>query len=362
MKVCLYLEAENVVARSGFRTAFAQHLRALERAGVPVTTDPADDFDILHLHWFGPRSLYYLKKAKQQGKIVIAHAHSIGSYDFKDSFTLSNTFAPLYERYLHYFYELSDAIFTPSEHAQALLQAQGISRPIYVVSNGVDLEKFRFDAQARQQYRRRFGLKRFTVFSAGNLIPRKGVLDFLEVARRLPQFDFIWFGQAWGRLLAFDIEMHEALDARPPNVKLPGFVEETPGAFSAGDLLFYPSYGETHGLVLFEAAALQRPLVLRDLPEYTAAGWHDGENCLKGQTMDAFCEKIIQLASDAALRERLAHAAYRLAAANSLERVGHHLHQLYRKLLRPNPPGPLPGTGRGSSPPRVGEGLGERSG
>jgi hypothetical protein len=53
------------------------------------------------------------QEAKQNNKIVIAHAHSIGAYDFKDSFTLSNTFAPLYEKYLHYFYELSDAICTP---------------------------------------------------------------------------------------------------------------------------------------------------------------------------------------------------------------------------------------------------------
>lgn len=333
MKICLYLEAENVVARSGFRTAFAQHVRALEKVGVPVTTDPTDSFDILHLHWFGPRSLYYLKKAKQQGKIVIAHAHSIGAYDFKDSFTLSNTFAPLYERYLHYFYELSDAIFTPSQHAKALLQAQGISRPIYVVSNGVDVERFRFDARARDAYRARWGLKNFTIFCAGNVIPRKGVLDFLEAARMLPQFDFIWFGHTWSRLLAFDSEMHQALDERPPNVKLPGFIEDTPGAFSAGDLLFYPSYGETHGLVLFEAAALQRPILLRDLPEYAAAGWSDGENCLKGRTLDDFCQKIVILAQDQWLRAQLAQAAYKMAEAHSLERVGHQLYQLYKELL-----------------------------
>ncbi len=333
MKVCLYLEATDLVARSGFRTAFAQHLRALERLGVPVTTDPTDSFDILHLHWFGPRSLYYLKRAKQQGKLVIAHAHSIGAYDFKDSFTLSNTFAPLYERYLHYFYELSDAIFTPSQHAKALLEAQGLSRPIYVVSNGVDLERFRFDARTREAYRKRWGLERFTVFCAGNVIPRKGVLDFLEAARRLPQFDFVWFGQTWSRLLAFDSEMHQALEARPANVKLPGFVEDTPGAFSAGDLLFYPSYGETHGLVLFEAAALERPILVRDLPEYTAAGWNDGENCLKGQTLDDFCKKIVMLAQDERLRARLARQAYRLAEANSLDCVGQRLSRLYRELL-----------------------------
>lgn len=333
IKVCLYLEAENVVARSGFRTAFAQQMRALGKLGMPITTDPTDAFDILHLHWFGPRSLYYLKKAKQQGKIVIAHAHSIGIYDFKDSFTLSNTFAPLYEKYLNYFYELSDAIFTPSEHAKTLLQAQGLHKPIYVVSNGVDLEKFRLCERRRAEFRARLRLKRFTVFCAGNIIPRKGVLDFLEVARRLPQFDFIWFGHSWGRLLAFDTEMHQALDERPANVQLPGFVEETPGAFSAGDLLLYPSHGETHGLVLFEAAALGRPLVLRDLPEYEAAGFTDGANCLKGEKIGDFCTHVTRLAHDETLRAHLARGAQRLAEANSLDRVGRRLQELYRTIL-----------------------------
>jgi 1,2-diacylglycerol-3-alpha-glucose alpha-1,2-glucosyltransferase len=333
MRVCLYLEAENVVARSGFRTAFARHLQALQRMGIPVTTDPSEDFDILHLHWFGPRSLYYLKRAKQNNKIVIAHAHSIGAYDFKDSFTLSNTFAPLYEKYLHYFYELSDAICTPSEHAKCLLQAHGITKPIYVISNGVDLERFRFDEQARSLYRKRLALKNFTVFCAGNVIPRKGVLDFLEVARRLPQFDFVWFGHVWSPILAFDIEMHQALDERPPNVKLPGFIEDAAGAFCAGDLMFYPSYGETHGLVLFEAAALRRPIVMRDLPEYALAGFRSGENCLMGKTIDDFCEQIVRVSRDAALCMRLTQEAYRLAEANSLEHVGLALRRLYTMLL-----------------------------
>ncbi len=334
MKVCLYLEAESVIARSGFRTAFAQQLRALQKTGLPVTTDPNDDFDILHLHWFGPLSLYYLKKAQQQGKRVITHAHSVGAYDLKDSFTLSNTLAPLYEKYLHYFYERSDAIFTPSEHAKQLLEDQGIRVPIYVVSNGVDLERFCFDAQQREQYRAQFGLKRFTVFCAGNVIPRKGVVDFLAVARQLKKFDFIWFGHAWGRLLVSGSELNEALEARPANLLMPGFVEDASGAYAAGDLLLYLSYGETHGLVLLEAAALERPIVLRDLPEYQSLGFEEGVNCLKGSTVEEFCCQVERLARDPELRRRLGRGARALAEANALDRVGQRLQELYKKIFQ----------------------------
>lgn len=333
MKVCLYLEAENLVARSGFRTAFMQQLHALQKAGVRVTTDPNDDFDILHVHWFGPRSLFYLMKAKQQGKRVIAHAHSIGSYDLRDSFTLSNTLAPLYEKYLNYFYERSDVIITPSQHAKTLLESQGLRTPIYVVSNGVDLEKFRFAPVRRAQARQQLGLQRFTVFGAGNVIPRKGIIEFVEVARRLPQFDFVWFGQAWGKLLAYDTEMHDALESSPPNLLMPGFIEDTPGAYAAGDLLLYPSYGETHGLVLFEAAALGRPIVLRDLPEYQTIGFATEVNCLKARTIDDFCRQVTRLAGDLGLQQRLGWAALALAEANSLDRVGQCLQKIYREIL-----------------------------
>jgi len=85
--------------------------------------------------------------------------------------------------------------------------------------------------------------------------------------------------------------------------------------------------------VLFEAAALQRPILLRDLPGYALAGFRDGENCLMGKTIDEFCETIQCLAQDELLRARLARAARNVAEANSLDRVGHQLHQLYRKLL-----------------------------
>ncbi len=333
MKVCLYLEAESVIGRSGFRTAFVQQLRALQQRDLEITTDPNDDYDILHLHWFGPLSFYNLIKAKQQGKKVIAHAHSVGAYDLKDSFTLSNTLAPLYERYLQYFYEQSDAIFTPSEHAKRLLEAQGIRTPIYVVSNGVDLERFRFDPRRRAQSRAQFRLKRFTVFCAGNVIPRKGIIDFISVARRLKKFDFIWFGHLWGKILTYDGNMNEALASQPANLRMPGFVEDTPAAYSAGDLLLYLSYGETHGLVLLEAAALERPIVLRDLPEYQSLGFEDGVNCLKGSTVEEFSRQVERLADDAELQRRLGRAARALAETNALDCVGQRLHELYQTIL-----------------------------
>jgi 1,2-diacylglycerol-3-alpha-glucose alpha-1,2-glucosyltransferase len=332
MRVCVYLEAPDLVAKSGFKTAYEHHRKALQAVGVSVTDDPDSDYDILHLHFFGPKSLFYLKRAKRLKIPVVVHAHSIGAHDFADSFTLFNSIAPLYEKYLYYFYESSDAIFTCSRYARDQLLAQGITRPIYVVSNAVDRERFRFTEEGRRLYRERLGLKNFTVFCAGNVIPRKGVLDFLEVARRLPQMDFVWFGKIWPKLLTFYPEMHKALERRPPNVKLPGFVEDTPAAFSAGDLLFLPSFRENQPMVLLEAASLGRPLVVRDIPEYR--GWLiDRVNARLGATVEEFVEIIAEIAQSPPEWQRLSQAACELAQASSLPVVGRQLKELYQQLL-----------------------------
>ena len=332
MRVCIYLEAKGLVAKSGFKTACEHQIKALKQAGVQVTTDPSQRYDILHLHFFGPRSMYWLKRAKSQGVKVVVHAHSMGAHDFRNSFTLSNVIAPWYERYLRFFYQMSDCIVTPSAYAKEVLEAQGVQTRIVVISNGVDRELFEFNTQKRSFYREKLGLHRFTIFSAGNVILRKGILDFIAVARELPQFDFVWFGHRWSKLLSFYPDMHKQIESRPKNLLMPGFMEDTVGAFSAGDVLFFPSYGENQPVVLLEAASIGVPLVVRDIPEYR--GWllHN-KNCLKGKSNPEFISYLLRLAADQAFRERLSKGALELAEENSLEKIGRELKKLYHSLL-----------------------------
>lgn len=333
MKVCVYLEADEALAKSGFKRAFEHHVNALRLRGVQVTTDPLDvPYDLLHLQACGPKSFYYLKWAKREGIPVVVHAHSVGAHDFRDSFTMSNVIAPLYEGYLKFFYEAGDYIFTPTEFAKRCLLRSGITKRVAVISNGVDRQRFRYAAERRAAFRERFHLDRFTVFSAGNVIPRKGIVSFLSVAERLPQFDFIWYGQLWSKLLTFHPKMYQRIEERPPNVCMPGFVSDTPGAYSAGDVLFFPSHTETQGLVLLEAASLGLPLVVRDLPEYR--DWLiDGVNCLKGESEHSFVEALRQLAGDERLRARLSQGSLALAEAHGLTVIGRRLVQLYKRVL-----------------------------
>jgi 1,2-diacylglycerol-3-alpha-glucose alpha-1,2-glucosyltransferase len=333
MRICLFLEAESAVAKSGFRRAYQSNIKALELAGIDVTTDPKDGpFDILHLHAWGPKSFLYLKRARRAGVKVVVHAHSVGAHDFRDSYTFSNLLSPLYEQFLKFVYAKADVIFTPTPFARRMLQQLGVEKPIHSISNGVDVSRFKFSEESRKDYRERLGLKRFTIFSAGLIIPRKGITEFLNIASKLPQYDFVWFGQRWSKAMAYHPKMDRHLENRPENAIMAGYVEEPQDAFCAADVLLFPSRTETQGMVMLEAAALGIPIVVRDLPEYEDWLIHD-VNCLKANSLEEFADHIERLKNDRDLYDRLSKEAQNMVQDHQLEVIGEKLRSLYRSVM-----------------------------
>ncbi|MFQ5794026.1 MAG: glycosyltransferase family 4 protein [Candidatus Bipolaricaulia bacterium] len=328
MKVCIYLEGEEF-PRTGIGTAYRNHKRALERAGVNITTDPSEDYNLLHLCWYGPKSSYHFSKAIREGKKTVAHVLGIGH---KDSYTFSKLFPPITKRLVKYFCIRSDLVVVPTPYTKELLSDYGIDEKIQVISNGVDRRRFYFSERKRHQYRKQFGLKRTTIFSVGQVIPRKGIADFLKVAEAFPEFNFIWYGPQWGKLLSFYPEMYRQIKEKPPNVQFVGFVDDIQATYAAGDIFFFPSYDELQGIVLLESASVGVPIIIRDLPAYE--GWLEHEqNCLKGGSQAEFIAHIERLAGDEALQRRLIEGGDQLAEAHSLERIGEQLKETYEGLL-----------------------------
>jgi 1,2-diacylglycerol-3-alpha-glucose alpha-1,2-glucosyltransferase len=332
MRICIYLEAQDFLAKSGFRTAVKQHIDALRSIGVEVTTDPDDEYDLLHTHFFGPKTWLYLSRARRKNIPVVCHAHSYGAHDFKDSFTLSNQFAPIYERYLRYYLNSGNIVATCSHYAQSVLQRLGIKRDVHVIPNATNPSHYRFDAEKRLQWRQKLGLQNFTFFSAGNLIPRKGVVDFYGIAESLPEYDFVWYGKKWNPILTLKRDFSRRIERQPANVHLPGFVTDINGAFSACDALLFTSYSENQPMAILESAAMGRVILARDIPEYGKFLTH-GKNALLANTRDEFIENAKAVAQDEQLRKNLMKGALELAETHNLENVGRLISDIYEDLL-----------------------------
>lgn len=330
MKVCLYLELENRLKYSGIGTAIANQRKALSLNGVEYTSKlNHNEFDIIHINIIGPKSLYIAKKMKRKGKKVILHAH-VTADDFRNSYMFSNLIAPFLKAYLTYYYNQADLVLCPSEYTKGVLEGYGVKKEIRVISNGIDTEKFQFSDRKRTEFRRKFNINGISILSVGHVFIRKGISTFIGVGRNFPDNKFLWIGKRYKKLE--ELRVSRIVNNAPNNVNFLEYIEDIVSAYSGSDIFFFPSFCENQGIVLLEAAACQRPILVRDIPTYNS--WlDDGVNCLKAKTDDEFREKLKILIEDEQLRKRLAENAYNLSQEHSLKNVGAKLKGIYEYVL-----------------------------
>lgn len=331
MKVLLYFEGENFIAKSGIGRALKHQKKALELAGVEYTTDVMDSYDILHINTVGVTSPLVIAQAHALGKKVVYHAHSTEE-DFRNSFILSNQIAPLFKQHLINMYQMADVIITPTPYSKSLLENYGLEKPIYAVSNGIDLSRYFKDVEKEKTFRSYFhlGPNDKVVVSAGLYLKRKGILDFMEVARMMPEVTFIWFGST--PRIALSSEVKKAIDDHPVNVRLPGYLKGPgfEGAFSGADAFFFPSLEETEGIVVLEALASKQKVVVRDIGVYQ--GWLKHEyNCLMGKDNHEFVSHLKTIFNQQ-YSDELIENAYQTAQDRSLDKIGEQLKAIYQSL------------------------------
>lgn len=271
MKVYIYSELQKKIAKSGVGRAIYHQKKALSDCGIKLV-DSIEEADVVHINTVLPNSRRLAKRVRRMGKALVYHAHSTRE-DFRNSYIGSNLAAGLFKRWIISCYTKGDVIITPSEYSKGLLEGYGIKKEIFAISNGIDLEDYKRNEEAGREFRKKYGFSEDdkVVVSAGLLIKRKGVHDFAEIARRLPQYKFIWFGSANLKLVGK--EVRSAVKNAPANLTFAGYVDKPAlqAALSGSDLFLFPSYEETEGIVVLEALAMKIPTLLRNIPVYD--GW-----------------------------------------------------------------------------------------
>ena len=270
MSVFIYEGGFRLVRKSGVGQAMLHQREALRKAGIIARGRSDDGTKIMHLNTVFPDSLLMLLIARIRGWKVICFAHSTME-DFKASFPLSSRLAPLFRRYITFCYDRADVVITPSEYSRNLILGYGVRRPVHAVSNGVDTARFRRSAEKADAFRRRyrFSVNDKVVITAALPIERKGILDFIEIARTMADVQFMWFGSLSSRLIPKRIR--RAMEDAPSNVRFAGFIsqEELIEAYSGADGFLFMSHEETEGIAVLEALSCGIPAVLRDIPVYS---------------------------------------------------------------------------------------------
>ena len=327
-KAYIYRGGFSIVKKSGVGKAMEHQQKMLQYAAVPIAKS-WKEASVVHINTVFPDSFFAAKLAHLQGKKVIYYGHSTME-DFKNSFKGSNFFAPLFKKWFCLCYKQGDIIITPTPYSKTILQSYGIRKKIYALTNGIDTEFFCQKAEYAASFREKYHLtkEQKVVISIGHYIKRKGITDFLKIAKTMPEVTFIWFGATAEKLLTEEIK--QAIAHVPDNVILAGFVpsEEIRDACCGADAFLFMSHEETEGIVVLEALACEVPVLLRDIPVYES--WlEDKKQVRKAATLKQFRKLLSEILKQKP--ESMIKEGRKLAISHNMDNSGRKLKRIYRQ-------------------------------
>lgn len=229
--------------------------------------------DIMHYHTIDVSHFLSIPFAKRKGTTV-GYVHFLPE-TVDGSLKLPKLFTKIFYKYIIKFYDSMDHLVTVNPIFIDKLAAYGISKEkVKYIPNFVSEKDF-YPLEKNQinNVRAEFGVDKnaFVVLGVGQIQTRKGVLDFIETAKALPDVQFVWAGGfSFGKITDGYEELKKVVDNPPTNVKFIGIVDRSRmnDIYNMTDVLFQPSYNELFPMAILEAMNCQVPLVLRDLELY----------------------------------------------------------------------------------------------
>lgn len=329
MKVLVYFENEKALRKSGIGRAMRHQMSALTSANQDFTISSKDDFDMVHINTLYNKSYRLLKKCKKNKKPVIVHGHSTFE-DFRDSFAFWKLLKIYFYHQIKVMYKNADVIITPTEYSKKLIESYGYGKKVYSCSNGIDLEEYAYSQEKIEAFKEKFNIQEGekVIVGVGLLFQRKGLHDFIEIARKFPNIKFIWFGSL--PYVARSNFIKKAMRRKPENVIFPGYIANDiiKGAYLYASLFLFPSYEETEGIVVLESLASKCVTLVRDIGVYE--DWlKDAENCYKAKSNDEFVDKINFILNND--NSHIKDNGYKVVKDRTLDKVGSRLKEIYEK-------------------------------
>ena len=258
------------------------------------------DFHIYHMHTVNPT--YRMRFNKRH--VNVTYVHFIPS-TLDGSLKMPKPIFAVFKKYVISTYRKADEIVVVNPSFIPPLMELGIAKEnITYIPNFVDHEKFhRLTDEERNAIRDKYQIPhdKFVVMGCGQVQTRKGVLDYVEVAKRNPDKVFVWAGGfSFGKMTDGYNELKAIMDNPPENVKFIGIIPRTEmnDIYNMCDLLFMPSLSELFPMAILEAVNSAKPILLRDLDLYEEILFKDKDCYAIGTNVEEFDAQVKKLASD----------------------------------------------------------------
>ncbi len=331
------LSMADAVDGQGVGSAYLELINLLKEEGkeeFEIGINQGKGYDIIHAHTIEPRNYFKLKFSKCP---TVAYVHFLPD-TLDGSIQLPKFLFQIFKKYVIRFYQTADYLVVVNPIFQKDMIKAGLEeKKIHYIPNFVSKEKFYLKTkQEKKELRKKYEIqeKDFVVLGAGQVQTRKGVLDFVEVAKKLPDITFIWAGGfSFGAITDGHSELKKIMEHPPKNVKFLGIVprEEMNDLFNVADLLFVPSYNELFPMTILEAVSTETPILLRDLELYQDILF---QKYLKGKNNKDFEKQIQVLKTNKKLYQEQVENAKYISHFYSKEHVYQMWKEFYCRILK----------------------------
>jgi len=331
------LSSADKVDGQGVGSAYLEQVNLVKEGAsdlFDISINSKKDADILHHHTVEPKNYFRMKKTNG---VNVSYVHFLPD-TLDGSIKLPKFAFNIFKKYVTKFYNRADYLVVVNPIFIEDLVKFGIKREkIKYIPNYVSKENFyKMEDKDVIEVKKKYNIDEnaFVVLGVGQVQTRKGVMDFIEVAKKLPDVTFVWCGGfSFGRITDGYDELKKVYENPPKNVIFTGIIkrEEMNSMYNMADVLFMPSYNELFPMSILEAINSHKPLLLRDLELYKDILF---KKYLIGTNNDEFVDKLSKLKEDKDLYNKYSIYSKEISEFYSKEHVLEIWKDFYRDIVK----------------------------
>lgn len=239
-------------------------------------------------------------------------------------------------KYSVWYYNQCDLVTVPSEYTKRQLMSWGCKRKVYVVSNGVDIERFNPEQRCEELRKKLCPRGEALILHVGRVTKEKRVSVLINAAERLSR------DLRFKLFIVGDGPAKKDLEALVKRKGLEDFVvfagrvseRELPVYYASADLFVTASTVETQGIVLLEAMASGLPVIgakAGAIPDLVKEGengflfWPGNVNIL--------AKKIEVVLDGKGMKKSMGAKSRKMVTEHSIENVAKTMEGIYRGML-----------------------------
>ncbi len=299
----------------------------------------AEKIDMVHIILPMSGSVVAIKAARALGIKMVAHSHSQPENLFMDMpKIIQPTLNNLWNSYLMWTYGKASSLIYPSEMARTLLEKLSKKGQLsHIISNGINTKEFR--PMPIGDFYQRFNIPEDTtkLLFVGRLFPEKSVDTLIKaiphIVKKHPNTHLIIVGDGYLKTKLKKLT-EELLVSK--YVTFLGLVskEDKIFAYNACDIFVLPSLAELEGMVVLEAKACGKPIIISDAKMSASRFFVDGNGFLfETKNYKDLAEKVLALILDTNLRKKMGKVSLEKSKNYDIEKSVDKLEAVYYSAL-----------------------------